>query len=1596
MQRTPTCKNCCKSYGFKDVSKPIGNRIPLLLECGHTYCEGCIAKWARVQKSQVLCPECTHSTPLTLEGEKGVGNIPANIYLLGVITNAKRASFRSDIEKTGRSKLGSKVGLQRAISQFTEEKKAKSMKAETGGEKCEECSRATATCSCNKCETLFCSGCFERVHSYSNALRKHIPMPVVQTSNIAVGCPEHNNRPLEFYDTDDGQPVCSHCVVTRERQTHLIVPIDDIANNIQTQFRVSLEEVSSTVSHLEKSVQKICGAIPEVKAEKNNTMNDIREHFHLLFAILQARQQSLIKDVELEHNSEMDLEKLREEATQNLQKAKDFIRELENLISQPQKLIDNAKKLKSQLETFQEMESCAVAVKSEWQKVKFDAGEEDLYDKILKYGSVSTNGLTRLRMKKFADMNEEELKHFSEDVDYAEIDQREEQQEEVENKDPNTECVQRKEASPVRSITASKILRASLAYRHELVLVTHIRDPCQFMIQRVADMEQLQLMMNVINIYCDSTEKVHDLLFEVKFGDMVCAQFTTDNQWYRACVKTAYSPASPNTVPTLENGLCVEVQYIDYGNSEWLPLSRLRKMKKEFLKIPELAQSCSLADIVPPFQEEKWPTKAIRAFGSLTGDKALLMTVIEKRGSKMIIDLRRPDDDEPTQDDDRPASVRDALVFLEVARFSSPASKPEGLLFPKKTYKDPVPIGEGDFVDVLVTHVVSPDEIYVQKLQGEEMLELQQIMEEMGKLFKGRRHGSEWSVPWPYKGLLCAARFTEDKIWYRALVTGVNSDDTVNVVYVDFGNCETLPFSDIRKLPDMYLRLPRQALPLSLVDIKPNGDSTEWQQEDQHNISSLLLNRSMVVDVKGVSDDKMSVLLYDTSGAKDVCINAFLVMNGYCQSAGLGLVKSREELIAENENAEETQEKEQVETENQVNNNTENETQSVEASECSSLTEEDQVVTEEKVALDVENVSECQSVSRDAMEEFQYKPASIPATRRFPVGVTYVDSQGYIYAQEVKEGDRTLINIMGALLERYGKGEDQSTVPSDVASITPGFPCCAQFSEDGMWYRAKVIKIVDQEKVEVNYVDFGNSEVLPLTAVRQEIPFIDVPCQCLQFVLRDVEPTTSDGHWPADTIGVLSQLIVGHDCIAAIKGGTQPGYPLLTKLFLPDGSDVTHALLNQGLVQKTNLTDGDKDKSHSYPKKRRGAGKAKTKRSVTETRAHAQMISSREADYMLTHTDLPNDGIRFDVTITHIERPDCLYIQRVPPTDTDEGLSNEHDPTLEKAAWELRSLEQLMAKINEPDFFKKYTPLTTATAGMLCCARYSEDDTWYRAQVKSVEQEEPLQVRVVYVDYGTTEVVGTERLRGFPSELLELPLQSSRCFLADIKPPKFTEEPMMDNGCWPLNTMEALIQLVAGKKLVAKTVFSGPPISVILYEHSTRSDGSVDEVSIGYLLAKRGLAKFLDYEKAHIERLNKLDEDACESEDLGLRRNECGPGTTSDISETYSLSETSTNSNLIDKILAVEMSSAPSPTSEQKPLVSLVLSNGSNDQSSILSSTVHIPISTISSTKGVENAEVSHDQGQATASSGHLTSSTSAVAESVITEVNQYSIESSV
>lgn len=53
--------------------------------------------------------------------------------------------------------------------------------------------------------------------------------------------------------------------------------------------------------------------------------------------------------------------------------------------------------------------------------------------------------------------------------------------------------------------------------RHELVQVTHIKDPSWFVVQRLADMDQLTVLMNAINNYCETADPSH-LVYDVNVG----------------------------------------------------------------------------------------------------------------------------------------------------------------------------------------------------------------------------------------------------------------------------------------------------------------------------------------------------------------------------------------------------------------------------------------------------------------------------------------------------------------------------------------------------------------------------------------------------------------------------------------------------------------------------------------------------------------------------------------------------------------------------------------------------------------------------------------------------------------------------------------------------------------------------------------------------------------------------------------------------------------------------------------------------------------------------------------------------------------------
>lgn len=87
--------------------------------------------------------------------------------------------------------------------------------------------------------------------------------------------------------------------------------------------------------------------------------------------------------------------------------------------------------------------------------------------------------------------------------------------------------------------------------------------------------------MSEMSAMYDSISDHNLAVTSASIGDICCAQFSVDNQWYRAVIE----------------GNCADnltVRFIDYGNMEILPLRRIKGLADAFFKEPPLALKCTL------------------------------------------------------------------------------------------------------------------------------------------------------------------------------------------------------------------------------------------------------------------------------------------------------------------------------------------------------------------------------------------------------------------------------------------------------------------------------------------------------------------------------------------------------------------------------------------------------------------------------------------------------------------------------------------------------------------------------------------------------------------------------------------------------------------------------------------------------------------------------------------------------------------------------------------------------------------------------------------------------------------------------------------
>ena len=305
-----------------------------------------------------------------------------------------------------------------------------------------------------------------------------------------------------------------------------------------------------------------------------------------------------------------------------------------------------------------------------------------------------------------------------------------------------------------------------------------------------------------------------------------CAQFTEDDVWYRG------------KITSIRKGNLVGVHFIDYGNSEVLPLSRTRPLKPEFMKLGPQAIKCTLNNIHRP-ANSKWPEEAINRFEELSMATELVLRADsynkdENTFSVLLLDTA----------DGKNLNISDEIAPLVAQKV--------GVDIPSLTIK------KGDHKDVYVTSVSSIRKFFCQVMKSATALD--ELMSRIEDHYSPLGDMQE-QLTKPVVGAFCAAKYALDDGWYRAKIISVH-DNSLGLHYIDYGNTETLPVSRAKVLQPEFAKLPSQVFACTL------GGPIEGLSDDQ--FKDLVFDKEFKVQVLAVSDDVVEVELVSKETGRPV------------------------------------------------------------------------------------------------------------------------------------------------------------------------------------------------------------------------------------------------------------------------------------------------------------------------------------------------------------------------------------------------------------------------------------------------------------------------------------------------------------------------------------------------------------------------------------------------------------------------------------------------------------------------------------------------------------------------------------------------------
>lgn len=391
------------------------------------------------------------------------------------------------------------------------------------------------------------------------------------------------------------------------------------------------------------------------------------------------------------------------------------------------------------------------------------------------------------------------------------------------------------------------------------VYVTHVQDESGNFFVQINNEEagKLDELMEEIDLFISNGQSHVLTANDIEVGVIYLAQYSVDAKWYRARVK-AVKPA----------GLC-DVHFIDYGNTEQIPVKFLRHAQPAFLQLHQQAFECELDGITkfrgPSFQS------AISAMKELILEQELVCVTTSVNSGILLAKL--------FTDASCNSSILDSLLS-QVQRTPQPAPISDNTTSSSNKKYSIVSLTKGEYLDFHVSHVQDPYSFSCQLL--EEIPKILELLDELAEEY------SDVDVPLLSSsvGYPCCAKFYEDDCWYRAVITNSSAvaSGTIDVKFVDYGNSQTTSLKDVKGLKEKYLSIPMQAIECSLYGVQPEGNTTDWSLQAKELFSKLTSEKHIIAEIcNQESSGKYQVRLTDMTGDMDMQLDQILIAAKYAE-----------------------------------------------------------------------------------------------------------------------------------------------------------------------------------------------------------------------------------------------------------------------------------------------------------------------------------------------------------------------------------------------------------------------------------------------------------------------------------------------------------------------------------------------------------------------------------------------------------------------------------------------------------------------------------------------------------------------------------------